>query len=211
MDQRTDQSCGRYGGNREAATKRRGSEARSASRFRLSPVNRRRLERFKAHKLGYRSFLIFSGLFLITLFAEFIANDRPLIDQLQGRNSVSRSRRLSGRKVRRLPRRHRLPHARHRQRDQRQRLDALAADPLLLRHDQQGLSRPHRRKRHLPRLSRAATLVIVTEALRCAGRSGRALRRTRQHQLARPRQPRPRRGCARHLRLSDFGAVRSAS
>ena len=50
---------------------------RAADHFgwRLSPVNQRRLERFKAHKLGYRSFLIFSGLFLLTLFAEFIAND----------------------------------------------------------------------------------------------------------------------------------------
>jgi microcin C transport system permease protein len=51
---------------------------------RLSPVNQRRLERFKSHKLGYRSFLIFSGLFLVTLFAEFIANDRPLIASYQG-------------------------------------------------------------------------------------------------------------------------------
>ena len=52
--------------------------------FRLSPVNRRRLDRFKAHKLGYRSFLIFSGLFLITLFAEFVANDRPLMISYKG-------------------------------------------------------------------------------------------------------------------------------
>jgi microcin C transport system permease protein len=59
---------------------------RAADRFgwRLSPVNQRRLERFKAHKLGYRSFLIFSGLFLITLFAEFISNDRPLIASYKG-------------------------------------------------------------------------------------------------------------------------------
>ena len=53
-------------------------------RFRLSPVNRRRLERFKAHKLGYRSFLLFAGLFLVSLFAEFIANDRPLIVSYKG-------------------------------------------------------------------------------------------------------------------------------
>ncbi len=50
----------------------------------MTPVNRRRLERFKAHKLGYRSFLIFMSLFLITLFAEFIANDRPLIASYKG-------------------------------------------------------------------------------------------------------------------------------
>jgi microcin C transport system permease protein len=53
-------------------------------RFRLSPVNRRRIERFKAHKLGYRSFLVFSVLFLVSLFAEFIANDRPLIISYKG-------------------------------------------------------------------------------------------------------------------------------
>jgi microcin C transport system permease protein len=53
-------------------------------RFRLSPVNRRRLQRFKAHKLGYRSFLVFSVLFLVSLFAEFIANDRPLIVSYKG-------------------------------------------------------------------------------------------------------------------------------
>lgn len=52
--------------------------------FSLSPVNRRRLERFKAHKAGYRSFLIFATLFFVTLFAEFIANDRPLLVSYKG-------------------------------------------------------------------------------------------------------------------------------
>jgi microcin C transport system permease protein len=59
---------------------------RATDRFgwRISPVNRRRLERFKAHKLGYRSFQMFMALFLVTLFAEFIANDRPLIASYKG-------------------------------------------------------------------------------------------------------------------------------
>ena len=52
--------------------------------WRITPVNRRRLERFKAHKLGYRSFQIFMALFLVTLFAEFIANDRPLVAMYKG-------------------------------------------------------------------------------------------------------------------------------
>ena len=52
--------------------------------FNLSPVNQRRLQRFKAHKLGYRSFQIFMALFLATLFAEFIANDRPLLAMYKG-------------------------------------------------------------------------------------------------------------------------------
>ena len=52
--------------------------------YRLSPVNKRRLERFKAHRLGYRSFLIFATLFFVTLFAELIANDRPLLAYYKG-------------------------------------------------------------------------------------------------------------------------------
>ncbi len=52
--------------------------------WRLSPVNKRRLERFKSHKTGYRSFQIFMALFLITLFAEFISNDRPLMVSYKG-------------------------------------------------------------------------------------------------------------------------------
>lgn len=52
--------------------------------FKLSPVNQRRLGRFKAHKLGYRSFLAFMTLFILSLFAEFIANDKPLIASYKG-------------------------------------------------------------------------------------------------------------------------------
>lgn len=58
--------------------------ARLRQRFRLSPVNKRRLERFKAHKIGYRSFIIFTALFVGSLFAEFIANDRPLLVSYKG-------------------------------------------------------------------------------------------------------------------------------
>jgi microcin C transport system permease protein len=43
----------------------------------LSPINRRRLDNFKANRRGYWSFWIFMLLFLISLFAEFIANDKP--------------------------------------------------------------------------------------------------------------------------------------
>ena len=65
MDQKTDQSADDTRQSR-SRTKPRGSEEfKKRFGFRLSPVNRRRLERFKAHKLGISSFLIFSGLFLI--------------------------------------------------------------------------------------------------------------------------------------------------
>ena len=45
----------------------------------LSPVNRRRLENFKANWRGYWSFWLFMVLFVLSLGAEFIANDRPLL------------------------------------------------------------------------------------------------------------------------------------
>jgi microcin C transport system permease protein len=45
----------------------------------LSPVTLRRLTIFRQHRRGYVSFWIFLVLFGTSLFAEFIANDRPLL------------------------------------------------------------------------------------------------------------------------------------
>ena len=45
----------------------------------LTPVARRRLAAFRAHRRGWWSLWIFLLLFGICLFAEFIANDRPLV------------------------------------------------------------------------------------------------------------------------------------
>jgi microcin C transport system permease protein len=45
----------------------------------LSPLNRRRLANFRANRRGYWSLWIFLALFLTSLFAELIANDRPLL------------------------------------------------------------------------------------------------------------------------------------
>jgi microcin C transport system permease protein len=45
----------------------------------LSPLTERRLAQFKANKRGFISFWLFLILFLFTLFAEFLANDKPLI------------------------------------------------------------------------------------------------------------------------------------
>ncbi len=50
----------------------------------LSPLTRRRLAIFKAHKRGYWSLWIFLVLFVVALFAEFIANDRPLVVRYEG-------------------------------------------------------------------------------------------------------------------------------
>jgi microcin C transport system permease protein len=57
---------------------------RKPRQFRLSPINRRRLENFKANKRGYWSFWIFLLLFVLSLFSEFIANDRPLLVAYKG-------------------------------------------------------------------------------------------------------------------------------
>jgi microcin C transport system permease protein len=50
----------------------------------LSPVNRRRMENFRANKRGYWSFWIFLVLFGLSLVAELIANDRPVIASYKG-------------------------------------------------------------------------------------------------------------------------------
>lgn len=51
---------------------------------RLSPLNQRRLANFKANRRGYWSFWIFMILFVLSLFAEFLANDRPVIARYKG-------------------------------------------------------------------------------------------------------------------------------
>jgi microcin C transport system permease protein len=52
--------------------------------MRLSPVTRRRLAIFRAHRRGYVCFWIFLALFSANLFAEFIANDQPLLVDYRG-------------------------------------------------------------------------------------------------------------------------------
>ena len=51
---------------------------------RLSALNRRRWINFRANSRGYWSLVIVSILFVLTLFAEFIANDRPLLVSFKG-------------------------------------------------------------------------------------------------------------------------------
>jgi microcin C transport system permease protein len=53
-------------------------------RIALSPISRRRWQNFKANRRGYWSFWIFLTLFVISLFAEFIANDKPLLLEYDG-------------------------------------------------------------------------------------------------------------------------------
>jgi microcin C transport system permease protein len=53
-------------------------------RVALSPISRRRWQNFKANRRGYWSFWVFLTLFVISLFAEFIANDKPLLLEYDG-------------------------------------------------------------------------------------------------------------------------------
>ena len=50
----------------------------------LSPMNQRRLQRFKANRRGYWSLWIFLVLFVLSLFAELLCNDRPVLVMHQG-------------------------------------------------------------------------------------------------------------------------------
>jgi microcin C transport system permease protein len=50
----------------------------------LSPLNQRRLHSFRANRRGWWSLWIFLLLFTLSLFAEFIANDKPLLVRYDG-------------------------------------------------------------------------------------------------------------------------------
>lgn len=50
----------------------------------MTPITRRRLQLFKANRRGFYSLWIFLALFFISLFAEIIANDKPIIMKYKG-------------------------------------------------------------------------------------------------------------------------------
>jgi microcin C transport system permease protein len=50
----------------------------------ISPLTRRRLASFRRNRRGFWSLWIFLAVFLVTLFAEFIANDRPILVRFDG-------------------------------------------------------------------------------------------------------------------------------
>lgn len=52
--------------------------------FRVTPINKRRWANFKANRRGYLSLWLFLVIFVLTLFAEFIANDRPIMVVYKG-------------------------------------------------------------------------------------------------------------------------------
>jgi microcin C transport system permease protein len=59
--------------------------AAASARMALSPLNQRRLANFKANRRGYWSLWIFLVLFVLSLFAEILANDRPILVRFEGR------------------------------------------------------------------------------------------------------------------------------
>lgn len=53
-------------------------------RFELGPLGQRRWQVFRAHRRGYISLWVFLSLFAVSLGAEFVANDRPIMLAHQG-------------------------------------------------------------------------------------------------------------------------------
>ena len=52
--------------------------------LRLSPLDRRRLDNFKANRRGLWAFWLFLAMFLMSLGSEFLANDRPILAYYKG-------------------------------------------------------------------------------------------------------------------------------
>jgi microcin C transport system permease protein len=52
--------------------------------FTLSPLNQRRWRNFKRNRRAYWSLWIFLAMFVLSLFAEFIANDKPILVSYRG-------------------------------------------------------------------------------------------------------------------------------
>jgi microcin C transport system permease protein len=52
--------------------------------MKISPLTRRRLQNFRANQRGFWSLWIFLAIFVFTLFAEFVANDRPFLVYFDG-------------------------------------------------------------------------------------------------------------------------------
>jgi microcin C transport system permease protein len=50
----------------------------------LSPISQRRWANFKANRRGFWSLWLFLAIFTLTLFAEFVANDKPILASYKG-------------------------------------------------------------------------------------------------------------------------------
>ena len=70
--------------SRHAPSTKRGLASRLRAMFHMSPVNKRRWDNFKANRRGYWSLWVFLVLFVVSLLADFIANDRPILVRYKG-------------------------------------------------------------------------------------------------------------------------------
>ena len=77
--------------------------------FTLKGLNRRRWELFKANRRGLWSLWIFGALFLMSVFAPIIANDRPMLVSYKGELLFPDLCQLSRIQVRRVPGAYGLP------------------------------------------------------------------------------------------------------
>jgi microcin C transport system permease protein len=50
----------------------------------MTPINHRRIAQFRTNRRGVASLIVFGVLFLLTLFAELLANDRPIVIRYDG-------------------------------------------------------------------------------------------------------------------------------
>ena len=127
--------------SRRAAHERRLAAARPGGRWlglRITPLTRRRLANFRANRRGFWSLWIFLALFAASLFAEFIANDRPLARLLSTGISISRCSPIIPRPTfgGEFPTEADYRDPYRQTADRSARLDGLAADPVPLRHHQ---------------------------------------------------------------------------
>ncbi len=74
---------------------------------RVTPLTRRRVENFRTNRRGFWSLWIFLVLFAVSLFAEFVANDRPILIRYDGGFYLPILHNYSGAHLRRFPRQHR--------------------------------------------------------------------------------------------------------
>ena len=144
-------------------------------------MNQRRWANFKSNRRGYLSFLVLLVLFVLSLFAEFIANDRPIIARYKGEtlfpvifdypeSKFGGFLAITDYKDPVI-------------------IDEINANgwmlwppiSFLLRHHQQGLSPPSGLRRAMPRLSRAATVGLERAILRGAAGADGAVPGDREH------------------------------
>ena len=62
----------------------RGTRAGQSRWFTLTPISQRRWQNFRSNRRGYWSLWFFLTLFILSLFAELIANDKPIIAAYKG-------------------------------------------------------------------------------------------------------------------------------